>query len=419
MSSSFPIKKHRDLFNIGLVANTLEWYELSLYAYLAPIMGKLFLQHNLEHPIMGLVGAWSMLVVSYLARPLGSIFWGYIGDRKNCSFALRYSLLVMAIPGLLIGCLPTYEQIGILSTIALCILRFIQGFAAGGENSLNSGYMLETAPREKRGFFVSTVAASGIIGFLGGSLVITLLFLYFDEKTILSGAWRLPYLSSIPIFFYIVHVRKSIQSPQNFTQSQTAQPSSFTRLLIGSRLFSTLGLCVLIEVSTHIIFMFLPTYLTYFLKIPITNSQAYNTFGLAMWSMFTLLSGYLSDRINYRHLLKIYIFFILIACYPLFLIMQTASYGTLLVCYLIFAWVLGGLSGIQMQILANNFPEKIRILGMGLSYTFSSTIFGSTAPLICTYFIEKTGVTLFPAYYILLAALLTLPNVFLVRFKSL
>lgn len=129
----------QSLLKTGLVANIFEWYEFVIYAYLADILGAIFF--HADDSVSGLIKAFAVFAVGYFARPLGSLFFGMLGDRIGRGYPLKITLLMMATPTALIGFLPVYADIGILAPSLLLVLRLIQGFAMGAEWPLNACYI--------------------------------------------------------------------------------------------------------------------------------------------------------------------------------------------------------------------------------------------------------------------------------------
>ncbi len=411
------------LLKIGLVADVLERYEFSIYGYLAGIMGQLFLQST--QPIAALTQAWGFFAIGYLARPLGSFFWGYVGDTAGRSRALKTSLLTISISTALIGVLPTYSQIGFLATGSLLFLRLTQGFAAGGELPVSGCYIFEASKARHRSLLCSTVAASSIIGFLGGSLVATLLFWFFHQETITAWAWRIPYLLSIPITLWVVHFRRTINEPNRPVRTfhhasnipRVPSRSFFSSLnALGSQLLQVGLLGAFMEICAYTLFLWMPSYLVHFLDISPQIARSYNTLALVAWAAFSLIAGYLSGVFGYKRLLTAHIISIVLFSYPLFKGLQGASYSILFGIHMIFAWLLSGVNGVMMEVLGDAFPNKMRSTGMSLAFTLPATIFGSTTPLICTWLTDKTGLLLFPAFYMIAFGLLALPAA--LRLKS-
>jgi MHS family proline/betaine transporter-like MFS transporter len=201
-------RRHRELLKIGLLANSFEWYEYSIFGFLAGLMGQLFFEST--YPIIDLIKGWTLFTTSYLARPLGALFFGLLGHRVGHGKALQFSLLLMAIPTACIGFLPTYSQAGWTGVYLLISLRLIQGFAAGGELPNSGCYVFEMANPQYRSLLSSALVASGPIGMLLGSLVTTLLMHYFTPLELATWAWRLPFLLSIPLTCFIAYIRYTI-----------------------------------------------------------------------------------------------------------------------------------------------------------------------------------------------------------------
>src|SRR3990172_8999644 len=135
------------------LGNVLEWYEYTLYAYFATVISALFFPQN--NHFISMIMTFATFAVGLAARPIGGIIFGYIGDRYSRKKMLTFTMLLMSIPTMCIGFLPTYSQIGILAPLLLISLRIIQGVALGGEFGASCVYLYESVPQHKRGFFGS------------------------------------------------------------------------------------------------------------------------------------------------------------------------------------------------------------------------------------------------------------------------
>jgi MHS family proline/betaine transporter-like MFS transporter len=398
---------------VGLVANILEWYEFSIYAYLVTIMAQLYLPPG-DSSIIALIKAWSAFSFSYLARPLGSFFWGYIGDKKGYSYSLRASLLTMAIPTTLIGLLPTYSSVGIFATLALFGLRFIQGFAAGGELPISACYVFETAPTQQRGLLCSTIAIGSGIGFLLGSAVCSILYYNFSIEVILNGLWRIPYLLSIPMTFCIFLIRRSIIQE---TVTQPVESNLFSikeqwqifKTLLQSGMGSLIVIVGFMEVCYYTLILYLPSYLTEFFHTAPQIAQTLNTVTLLLYTPCLLFAGYLADRIGYKRVLIMHALGIIVFIYPLFNLLKVNSATVLIAVQVLFAYLVSGLGAVMMEALGSAYPGVIRCSGMSITHTIAATIFGGPTPLFCTYLIHKTGIVLAPAIYMIAFGLLSMP----------
>ena len=404
----------RNLLSIGLLANIFEWYEYSIFGFLAGLIGQLFF--DASQPITELMRGLMLFSISYLARPLGSLFFGLMGDRLGSASALRLSLLLMAIPTVMVGVLPTYREAGILAPFSLCILRLIQGFAAGGELPNSGCYIFEAAPRQHRSILCSCVMASSVIGMLMGSLVTGLILKYFDQATLLSWAWRIPFLLGIPLTLFITYIRRKIHTDQ-----LTKATKSTTRIQgwehLGKPLLKAVFLISFQSVFFYIFFIWMPSYLQYFLGVSSNIAHFTHTLTIVIALPLYLFMGYLASSIDYPVLIKIGIIGILILLIPAFNgLQQQLSTGSLIELQFLLMPFFVAVHSVWIEMLINLFPAETRSLGVSLAWSISPAFIGSTAPLVCSYVIHKTGWLTFPGFYIMAFGLLALPVAF--RLKS-
>lgn len=403
----------RALLKIGLLTNLFEWYEFSIYGYLAGTLGLLFFKTT--QPTLALLLGFLPFTVSYVIRPLGGLFFGYIGDRIGRKQALNLSLFMMSIPTILIGLLPVYNQIGPLSIFCLVALRLVQGFGSGGEKPLMGCYIFENAKLNKKGLLSSTVNIGGILGFLSGSFTATLLVWYFNQEVILSWAWRIPFLLGIPITAYIFYVRQrilKISVPLKSKASSLKNSNPITSLISQhkSQLLKTIILGGFAATCSYSLTIWMPTYLTHFIGLPQKISSLMNTTILCIMPLFWISAGYFSDLLDYKKIMLYSTISILIGIYPLFLILQTKSYGLIIFSQLLYALVLSGLDALLILYVGNSFPNLMRASGMSLGITLGASLGGMT-PLVCTWLIHQTGHLIAPAFYIMAFGLLALPVV--------
>jgi len=405
-SQSHSVKQ---LLKIGLLANMFEWYEFSVFNYLAITIGQLFFQS--EYAISELLKVFTVFAISYFIRPIGSIFFGIIGDRYGRKYALRLSLMLMTVPTIFIGLLPTYSQIGITATIILIFLRAIQGFAMGGELPATACYIFEAAPLKYRSLLCSTVGAAPKIGLLLGSLTTYLLTRYFDNATLLSWGWRIPFLLGIPLTVFIAHVRKGIQETTHFEAIKQSDSFSIQLRRMWPILIRALQLCCFLNVGLPILTIWMPFYLNHFLGVSLISANLLNTIVLLIMIIVCLLAGYLSKAVDYRYSFSGVIIATLLLIFPIFQGIQlyATRIDILLVLFTIFAILVGITQGIFFELVNEMFPTEVRSLGVSLTCIIPAALIAGTIPLVCTYVIHRTGWLLFPAFYIFLSGLVALP----------
>ncbi|HEY8613369.1 MAG TPA: MFS transporter, partial [Roseomonas sp.] len=182
----------RKAVGAAVIGNVLEWYDFSVYGYLATILARQFF-HS-EDPTTALLATFAAFGIGFVVRPVGGIVIGRMGDTHGRKAALLLTIFMMAFGTVAIGLLPTYESIGILAPILLVICRLAQGFAAGGEWGGSTAFIVEWAPQNRRGFFGSFQQASVAGGLLLGSAVAAIFSTVLPTEAMEAWGWRLPFL---------------------------------------------------------------------------------------------------------------------------------------------------------------------------------------------------------------------------------
>src|ERR1043166_503721 len=173
ITMDMPKDKTRKAVSAAVIGNVLEWYDFAVYAYVAVYIAKNFFPQG--DPVTSLLATFLTYGLGFLARPLGGIILGRVGDTHGRKTALLITIALMAIGTVLVGILPTYAAIGVAAPLLLVVARLMQGFSAGGEWGSSTAYIVEWAPAEKRGLYGSFQQMSVVTGLLLGSGVAALL----------------------------------------------------------------------------------------------------------------------------------------------------------------------------------------------------------------------------------------------------
>jgi MHS family proline/betaine transporter-like MFS transporter len=176
------------------VGNILEWYDFGLFAIYSSVFSELFFPNN--NPETAIIATLTIFAIGFLCRPIGAILFGIMGDTKGRVKTLRFSILMISLPTLLIGCLPTYATIGIAAPIGLMLIRIWQGISIGGEYSGNIIYLAESAPDKYRATITSLASTGANAGILLATVVGAISHYFFSDATFKEWGWRLPYLLS-------------------------------------------------------------------------------------------------------------------------------------------------------------------------------------------------------------------------------
>jgi MHS family proline/betaine transporter-like MFS transporter len=390
----------------GAIGSVLEWYDFAVFGFLAPIMSPLFFPDT--DPIVGLIQTYGVFAAGYLMRPLGGVLFGYVADRIGRTQALKWSIAVMAVPTVLIGLLPTYEQWGVVATGSLILLRLIQGVSVGGELIASITFLVESAPPKRRALYGSWAIFGGIGGILLGSAVVSITEALVAPEQMATVGWRIPFLLGVVIFLVGRWLRTSLSAESVVAQATDTLPVvRVLRQHLGSvlHLFAAM---LIYSTSFYILFVWMPTYQTRMLPNPVDHAMDVNTITMLVLLLLVPVAGALGDRFGYRRIIVSGVALTGILAYPLFLWIDTGTFVAALSAGLIFAITVSWVQGPMPAVLAETFPKDIRNTGIGVAYNLVLGLMGGTAPMVCTWLIASTGNDAAPAYYLMVLAVISL-----------
>ncbi len=391
----------------GAIGNVVEWYDFAVFGFLAPFLSSQFFPS--DDPISALINTFGVFAVGYLVRPIGGVVFGQIGDRLGRKRALQLSIIAMAVPTTLITFLPTHAQVGVLAPALLVVLRLAQGLSVGGELIGSMCYLVEAAPARRRGFFGSWSMFGAVGGILIGSGVATLLHNLLSPEQIHAWGWRLPFLGGVLIGVVGWRMRRALQETPEFLQIQDAggiekSPAIQALREMPLRVLQAAGIVLLMGVGLYTLFVWMPTYLTHFVKPPIPHALLINTLAMVLLIAMMPVAGLLADRLGYKTVLFATTVAMAVLVYPLFTWIDTGSMKAVIVAGALFAIIIGCNFGSIPVAIVDLFPARLRYSGMGIGYNFSLAIFGGTAPLVATWLISASGILAAPAWYLIVIA---------------
>jgi MHS family proline/betaine transporter-like MFS transporter len=360
--------------------------------------------------VTSLLSTFAAFGLGFVARPLGGIVIGRLGDRKGRKTSLLLTIALMAVGTVVIGVVPTFETIGIFAPILVVLARLVQGFSAGGEWGGSTAFIVEWAPQGRRGLYGSLQQCSVAAGLLLGSAVAALVSTGLSTEAADAWGWRIPFLLGGLLGPIGLYMRKHIGETPAFTRQATAADATAAHGsapgLLAARAF---GFTVLWTVSYYIVLTYMPTFLQK--QVGVARSQALwiTASGLLVMVIATPLMGLLSDRLGRKPLLATACVASLVLPYPLFkLMLSGAPLSTILLTQLALALVIAVFSGPGPAAIAEMFPTRGRSTWMSIGYSLAVAIFGGFAPFIATWLIARTGDPLAPSYYLMAAAAITL-----------
>ena len=398
---------NRQLIVPGIVGNILEWFDFSLYGYFAPIIATLFFPT--DSAFLSLMATFGVFAIGFLMRPLGAIIFGHYGDKVGRQKTLSAAVLLMAIPTTLIGLLPTHAQIGASAGVLLTLCRLLQGLAIGGEFSGSIVYILEYAPANRRGLYGSLTMFSAFAGLLLGSGVGALTSSLMSASALSAWGWRIPFLMGILLGLVGFYLRTRMPETPSFLRAQATQQivnnpfKEACRFALKPMIIAA-GLVFLPAMSFYLLFVYLSSYMTNILHIPMRIALTINTLSMIGILLIIPWIGLLSDKIGRKPVLMLGAAGFVLFSYPLFLLLQQATFVALLLAQASFAVLLCLVYATIPATLVELFTTNIRYSAMSFPYNFSNALFGGTAPLVATYLIATTTNPLAPAFYLMIAA---------------
>lgn len=373
----------------SMMGTTIEWYDFFLYGTAAAlIFNKIFFPEF--DPLMGTLAAFATYSVGFFARPLGGVIFGHFGDKVGRKSMLLITLVLMGVPTILIGLIPSYESIGYWAAVLLVMLRFLQGIAVGGEWGGAVLMAVEHAPEGKKGFFGSLPQAGVAPGLILSSLAMGAVATM-PEDAMLAWGWRIPFLASVVLLLvgWFIRVRVA-ESPDFEAMEQAGKKADVPILVVLKKHPKDVLLVVgarLAEVTWfYTVVTFALAYATGTLGVEKTVMLDAIIWG-AFLAFFTMpLAGMLGDLIGHKWVFMIGAVGIgLFSAYFFDLLSTRREMWITVAMVVAIGIVYACLYGPEGILFSNQFPSEVRYSGISLAVQVSGAIGGGMAPIIATW----------------------------------
>lgn len=403
------------------IGNTVEWFDFAIYSVLATYIADKFFPSGDD--TVALLNTFAIFAAAFFMRPLGGFFFGPLADRIGRQRVLAIVILLMSGSTFAIGLVPGYDAIGVWAPLILLLLRCLQGFSAGGEYGSGACFLAEYAPDRHRGFVVSFLVWSVVVGFLLGSITVTVLQAVLSESTMDSFGWRIPFLLAGVLGGVGLYIRLRLRDTPEFEELQAegeVSESPLKEALTTSwrPILQIFGLVVVHNVGFYTVFTFLPSYFTETLGL--SKMDAFISITIASVVALVLIPplGALSDRIGRRPLLITGSVGFIVLAYPLFVLLNSGSWAAAIAGHAGLAAVEAVFVSASLAAGAELFATRVRSGAYSIGYNISVAIFGGTAPYVATWLTDRTGNELAPAYYLIIAAIVSLATVLTMKETS-
>lgn len=398
-----------------IVGNTMEWYDVGVFGYLITTMGPVFLPES--DPTTQTLFLLGTFAATFIARPLGGVIFGWLGDKMGRQKILAATLMIMAASTFAIGLLPGYAQIGLWAAALLVLLKVVQGFSTGGEYAGATTFVSEYAPDKRRGFFASFLDLGSYMGFAIGAALVSVLQLTLGQAAMEEWGWRIPFLIAGPLGLIAVYFRSKIEESPQFQATLDAQeelakqaastdeaavkgPVGIVKAYWRS-IIVAMTLVAAANTAGYALTSYMPTYLTESKGYDPVHGTLLTIPVLVIMSLCIPLTGKLSDRIGRRPVLWIGAVSTVVLAVPAFALIGIGEIwstlaGLSLIAFPVTFYVANLASALPAQ-----FPTSSRYGAMGIAYNFAVAIFGGTTPFIVAALIGATGNDMMPAYYLM------------------
>ena len=386
---------------LAALGGALEFYDFVVFVFFTKALSAVFFPPSMSEWLRQLQ-TFGIFAAGYLARPAGGIVIAHFGDLLGRKKMFTLSILLMAVPTLGMGLLPTYASVGAAAPVLLLFLRILQGAAIGGEVPGAWVFVSEHVPERHTGFAVGTLTAGLTAGILLGSLVATSINTAFTPSEVAQFGWRVPFLLGGAFGLVAVYLRRFLQETPVFKQMHETRALSEElplKTIVRGHLPAVLlamALTWVLSAAIVVVILFTPTYLQTVFKVAPRVSLQANSAAIVCLTCGCVLFGWLADRIGSKWALSI----------GSIALLGSSSYfyhslplvGTaLFVAYAVTGLCVGSI-GVVPCILVRAFPAKIRFSGLSFSYNVAYAIFGGLTPVVLTLWLKSDKLA--PAHYV-------------------
>ncbi len=407
----------------SMAGTVVEWYEFFLYGTAATLVfSKVFFAQT-GSELDAILAAFVTYAVGFIARPLGGIVFGHFGDKYGRKKLLQFSLLLVGAATFAMGCLPTFDQIGYWAPALLVILRFIQGFAVGGEWGGAVLLVAEHSPDGRRGFWASWPQAGVPVGNMLATIVLLVLTITLSDAAFLSWGWRVAFWLSAVVVLVGYYIRTKVTDAPIFVEAQQEAErlaeSSYSGIEVLKRyprgVFTAMGMRFGENIMYYLVVTFSITYLKVQVGADTSDILWYLLVAHAVHFLAIPLFGRLSDSFGRR---PVYIAGALLGAswgFFAFPMMNSANYVVVTASVTIGLVIHAMMYAPQPAIMSEMFPTRMRYSGVSLGYQVTSIVAGSLAPIIAVKLLDAYDSSVPIAVYLGIACAVSLLGALLSR----
>lgn len=384
------------------IGNFMEWFDFAIYGYFALVIGQLFFPSSA--PGVSLLSSLAVFAVGFLARPLGAVVLGPIGDKLGRRAVLIITVFGMGLATTLIGLLPGYASIGIAAPILLVVLRFLQGMMVGGEWSSAGIYIVESAPANRQATAASVITGTAGAAFLCGTAIAAVITTSLSEEAVIQWGWRVPFVASIVMAGVAMYIRRKLGDTPVYEELERKRANN-TLETVSSRakwraFVISFAFSALFGVSLYYFITYANTHLTQTVGLGKSTALWLCSATLVIYTLLNPIVGRLSDRFGRRPFVLTAAFGLTVLAYPVFLLLNTGNYAAILAGLLILAVLVAITAVMDVVLLVEVFPASIRSTGAAVGHNVALALLAGPGPFIAVALIQATHNPNIPAVYL-------------------
>ena len=401
----------------SFIGTAIEWYDFFLYgSATALIFAPQFFPS--ENPLSSTLAAFAAFAIGFVARPLGGIVMGFLGDKMGRKSMLMLSMILMGGSTVAMGLLPNYATIGIAAPIILVALRFVQGIGVGGEWGGAVLMAVEYSPRERRALY----GAIPGMGVPAGIILANLVFLWVTAavapEAFAAWAWRIPFLASGVLVLVGMYIRIKVGETPSFKRLEASAEVLKNPLGLLLRKYSgpmLLGglISIVPPLLGYVLTVYMLTYGTQVLGLAQGQMLLVVILGSVVQFVVMPFVAIFADRFGHKRSYLLGIFLTVVWVFPMFMLISTGKIGLMILAYAISFIIHPLMSSPQGAVLAGIYPPQVRYSGASISYQIAAVVSGFT-PLIAAALVGGSGnIWLLAIYMVVLSAICLLCAAFM------
>lgn len=404
------------------VGTTIEWYDFFLYGVAAALVfPQIFFPAS--DPFTGTLFAFSTYFVGFVARPLGGVLFGHLGDRLGRKAALVATLLLMGVATIGIGLVPGYDEIGIWGAVLLVIARIMQGVGVGGEWSGSVLLAGEWSDPKRRGFAMSWPQFGGPAGLLLANGAFGATSALTTDEQFLQWGWRVPFLASFVLIFIGMYIRIGILETPVFAEiRERGKVERAPVLQVIRRHWREIILTALLRTGQMAPFFVFITYILSYGTQVLGMSRALMTNLVMLTALMSLvttpLCGHLSDRFGRRRIIGVGCVVMLFFPFAYFAMIDSGVIALMAIAIIVSEPIHDLQYAPQAAFITETFPGSLRYSGTSLGYQLASLTAGGPAPIVALYLYQRYGTSTAIAAYMSVCALISLSSLYFLRDRA-